>query len=750
MAIWHNLKKQPLNILDGQLPQGAAWRVLVWIDPDHPSPFLLHLGQTLAHANGGELIAAIFQHQDKDQISEAQSCLVDLLAANPNKNVEICPIILESVSDHETLVELVKKAGVDLLLVSSVMADEKILSGLSCAVGVLHHEGYNDLTLEKILVPTSGSLNTAHRLRFLMPLTKNVAITTLYVAPEQQIKDNDLTKAYKRLNRLLNYVDAGPNVHSEVIQAQSTAEAIAAWESEFDLIVLGQQNKTFLGRESFDQNIPDLVESFHKPVLVIKLAFTPAQEAIRRLDWWTKLITPNLEPEKRATTYVRIRRNSRPTRDFFILIFLASMIAAFGLLLNSGAVIIGAMLVAPLMSPIVGTGMALVLGDVRFLRLALGTVAKGVLLAILVGVFVGLLRLDAPLTPEILGRTQPGLLDLGVALFSGFAGAYALSYSDAAGALPGVAIAAALVPPLASVGISFSTNHPTEALGALLLFGTNFIAISFATALVFLALGFRPAVGQKERRMVQSRTIRISIFLVVGVGILLFFTTYRLAQQLAFSSKIHEVTSARVAEITNANLADLQVAGNINDEQATIFLEATVRSENIIPHADVIALQEQIGIDLQRTVALNLIVIRITALDPLIPPTNTPTPTATFTPTPGPTPTATNTPTPTPTYTPTPTATATVLPTDTATPNPTDTPTPTETPTATPVTAVISFPYGLNMRAEPDPDSNLVAFLPQGTIVVILEGVQEVDGQTWQQIQSGELTGWVLADFLQK
>ena len=501
-------------------------------------------------------------------------------------------------------------------------------------------------------------------------------------------------------------------------------------------------------RPFLNSTIPELVDSIHKPVLVIHLAFTLSQELFRRLDWGTKLIVPNLVPEKRAEAYIRIRRNARPTREFYILIFLASMIAAFGLLLDSAAIIIGAMLVAPLMSPIVGTGMALVLGDMRFLRMALTTVLKGVLLAILVGLIAGFLRLDHPLTGQVLSRTQPGLLDLGVALFSGLAAAYALSFSNAAGALPGVAVAAALVPPLVSAGIAFAVGQPREGLGALLLFGTNFVAISFATAMVFLALGYRPAVGQKERLVIQGRTFRIAFILLLAVGILLFVTTYSLAQQLAFAARIQEVTTMHVAEIDGAALDRLQVDGNINDEEATILLEATVRSVHDIPHAEVIALQEQISVDLQRTVALNVIVIRITALDPLVPPTHTPTPTTTNTPTPGPTPTATSTSTATPTTVPSPTATAPYLPTDTPTPTATATAEPTETPTPTPITAAVDLPYGLNLRAEPDAESELLAFLPVGTIIVVLDGREDLDGQTWQHVQFEEWSGWVLAEFL--
>ena len=738
-----------MKIKHGQLPEGAAWRVVIWLDSERPSALLMQLGLTLAQANGGEIIPTIILPPDNEQLSLAQAKLVETQSNEPANHVDVFPILIESASNREALADLIKKVGADLLLVAADMADQDNLNQLSCAVGVLYHEEDKIDQLKKILVPTSGSLNTAYRLRFLLPLTKRVDITTLYVTQEQPGGNNNQHTAQRRLKRLLNYVDAGQNVHSEISVAESTSAAITAKSSEYDLIVLGQEQRRYLRRSFLDNTIPDLVNTIHKPVLVIQLAFTIPQEIIRRLDWGVQMVVPNLAPEKRGQSYVRIQRNARPTQEFYTLIFLAAMIAAFGLLLNSGAIIIGAMLVAPLMSPIVGSGMALVLGDVRFLRMALFTVLKGVFLAILVGVLVGILRLGQPLTPEILARTQPGLLDLGVALFSGFAGAYALSHSDAAGALPGVAIAAALVPPLTVVGIAFTTNNPSEGLGALLLFGTNFIAISFATALVFLALGFRPAVGQKDRRMVQSRTIQISILLVVGVGILLFATTYSLAQKLAFDSRIQEVTAMRVAEIDNAVLDNLTVTGNTTDENATLLLEAIVRSENLIPHSSVIALQEQIGIDLQRTVALNLILIRVTKLDPLVPPTPTPTPTETSTPTPGPSPTTTNTPTETPTVVPSPTATETPLPTDTPIPTATETATPTETPTATPVTAVVIFPYGLNLRAGPDAESELLSFLPTGTIVVVLDEREVIDGVAWQQVESDGVVGWVLADYLQ-
>ena len=736
-----------MNIVSGQLPEGAAWRVLLYVDPKYPSPQLWQLGLALARANGGEMVPFAVLNKDSDQESFADSFASGAEQLN-TANVKIFPVIIDANEAHITLLGLIKKVDADLLLLHAGAAEQEMFTKLPCSVGVLHHEGDDPLSLQRILVPTSGSLNTAARLRFLMPLSDKASITTLYVAKNQNAGFHEQRRAQQRLHRLLNYVDAGDNVHSEIRLADSPSETIAEVGQEFDLIVLGRQNGHLLHRNILDGTVPELLKSVGKPVLIIVLAFTLNEEIFRRLDWGIQLVIPNLDPEKRTEAYIRIRRNARPTREFYVLIVLASTIAAFGLLLDSAAVIIGAMLVAPLMSPIVGTGMALVLGDVRFLRMAIVTVLKGVLLAIIVGVLAGLLRLEHPLTTQILDRTQPGLLDLGVALFSGLAGAYALTYSNAAGALPGVAIAAALVPPLVTVGISFTTGHPREGLGALLLFGTNFVAISFATAIVFVSLGYRPAIGRKDRLAVQGRTFRIAFSLVLAVGVLLFVTTYSLAQQLAFEARIQEVTNTRVAEIDGAVLSGLKVSGNTNDPEATIFLEAEVRSVNAIPHATVIALQEQIGIDLQRIVALNVFVIRYTALDPLVPPTHTPTPTPTDTPTPGPTPTMTPTATATPTTIPSPTATATVLPTATPTSTPTETPTPTPTPTATPVTAVVDYIYGLNMRAEPGTASDLLTFLPFETVVVVLDGRETNDGRTWQQVQFDEQIGWVVADFL--
>jgi hypothetical protein len=301
------------------------------------------------------------------------------------------------------------------------------------------------------------------------------------------------------------------------------------------------------------------------------------------------------------------------------------------------------------------------------------------------------------------------------------------------------------------VGIALTTGYYQESFGALLLFTTNFVAISAATAVTFLILGFRPTPAQKARREVQARSVRIALMMVLIVAILLTLFTYELAQEANYEANMRALVMDSVTEITGGRIVsadDLIIVGEIADESVPLAMDLTVRSTSSVPYAQVKELQDAISIGLQREVGLTMTVIRVTNLDPEVPPTFTPTPTATQTFTPGPTPTNTATATPTPTAT----NTATPLPTDTVTPPPTATPTvvPTDTavPTPTPRTAVISSLYGLNLRAEPAADADILAFLSADTTVILLDGIETADNLSWQQIEVDGLVGWVSKQFL--
>jgi uncharacterized hydrophobic protein (TIGR00271 family) len=179
--------------------------------------------------------------------------------------------------------------------------------------------------------------------------------------------------------------------------------------------------------------------------------------------------------------------------NYWLEIVFSAGIATFGLVLNSPAVIIGAMLISPLMGPIMATGLSLAVGDLYLAIKAVGNLLASIVLAIaLSAFFVWLLPFHSE-TSEILARTNPNLLDLGIALFSGLAGSVAVSRSGGTGGvttLPGVAIAVALMPPLCTMGFGLGSGANMRIMGgAGLLFLTNLVAIVASAFAVFLLIG---------------------------------------------------------------------------------------------------------------------------------------------------------------------------------------------------------------------------------------------------------------------
>jgi len=178
---------------------------------------------------------------------------------------------------------------------------------------------------------------------------------------------------------------------------------------------------------------------------------------------------------------------------FWMLLVLSSAIASAGVVTDSTATVIGAMIVAPLMRPIQGTMLATVLGDSRNLRRSIVTMIAGAAGAIAVGFAVGLMVVQpvvAATNAQVAGRVSPGLLDLFAALATGAVASIALLRSDISDTLPGVAIAISLVPPLCVVGLTLESGEPGQAAGALLLFVTNVAAILGSGALVMAVYGF--------------------------------------------------------------------------------------------------------------------------------------------------------------------------------------------------------------------------------------------------------------------
>ncbi len=179
-------------------------------------------------------------------------------------------------------------------------------------------------------------------------------------------------------------------------------------------------------------------------------------------------------------------RGADPSFNYYMLLFLSGVISTLGLLAGSTAAIIGAMIVAPLMGPITGMAFAITMGNRRLLKRSGLAVFTGALLTVgtayLICTIIGLNTLNS----EILQRTRPTLIDLAIGLAAGAAGSFATTRREVADALPGVAIAVALVPPLSVIGIGLAFGNQSVFIGSMLLFVTNLAGIILSGGLVFI------------------------------------------------------------------------------------------------------------------------------------------------------------------------------------------------------------------------------------------------------------------------
>jgi uncharacterized hydrophobic protein (TIGR00271 family) len=203
---------------------------------------------------------------------------------------------------------------------------------------------------------------------------------------------------------------------------------------------------------------------------------------------------------------------------FWTMLVLSAVIAVAGVLADSTATVIGAMIIAPLSTPIMGVALGVVQRDRRLVWRSARTVALGVLVVVGVGTAFALVvpgEFDLLGNGQIAGRVSPGLVDLIAAMATGFAGAVALARRDVAAVLPGVAIAISLVPPLVVVGVCLGQGAVALAVGALVLFFSNFLALVLAGMLVFTAAGYAAEASDAAQLSRRRATLVIASLLVV-------------------------------------------------------------------------------------------------------------------------------------------------------------------------------------------------------------------------------------------
>jgi uncharacterized hydrophobic protein (TIGR00271 family) len=741
----------------------AAYHIVAAVGAEGNLKPLLTLGCALASARGGRvtILSVTASGRRPGWLVVPERCIgvpVSVVVhAGRNPGAEILDAAHDDPPDL-ILLGWHGERGRGRYLVGPVL--DPVVQYAPCDVAIVRAEGRKGVLhdtlegIEQVLIPTRGGPNAALATDLALALSPDTEITALYVAREAQ-GEVALSLAHQQLDQILAPWSGEPRVQGKVVQASSPTRGILPEASRgYDLVMVGASHESYLDRVLFG-NIPQTVAaSSPVPSIVVKRHTRRRLMGtwLRRAGWRVFDALPTLDLHQQTDVYKQIREGAQPKVDFFVMIGLSAAIATFGLLQNSPAVIIGAMLVAPLMAAIFGLSLGIVRGDVRMLQRAATATLRGMLLAIAAAALLTLVIPDRVLTNEVMLRTHPNLLDLGVALASGAAGAYALCRREVSASLPGVAIAAALVPPLATVGIGLARWNGPVAGGALLLFITNLVAITGAGGLVFLWLGFRPLPGKHTRRLIFQGGVLGTAALLVAVSIPLALLTTDLWRSAALERSVEQ---ALHQELDSMNYVHWDGQWEMEElDDGTVQLEVVVRTPRTVRHGEVVALQEAVAGHIQRPVELRLSVILTTSLDPREPPTPTPTPppgaTTTFTPSPTPTPTSTPSPTRTSTATPTSTSTPTATPTPTPTHTPTFTPTPTHTPTPTPTPTPVlaqvggTGGQGVWMYRQPGLQGGKIGALRDGTLLTVAGGPVVADRYTWIQVidPRGRL-GWI-------
>jgi uncharacterized hydrophobic protein (TIGR00271 family) len=267
----------------------------------------------------------------------------------------------------------------------------------------------------------------------------------------------------------------------------------------------------------------------------LRRSFGVALFGLRR--WWLRDVIAEID---QVDVIEKRREEGALSHRYLFMTAMSAGIAILGLLLGSPAVVIGAMLLSPLMDPIMGLGFALAIGDYRWLKQSARTLAWGSLLAVLLCALLVFFSPIQTITSEIAARTRPNLFDLFVALFSALAGAYAM-IRGREGTIVGVAIATALMPPLATIGFGLATLNWTVFSGALLLFATNFLTIALTAWAMARIYGFSGELSKGQGRA-QNIVVAVVFF---GLAIPLGFSL----QQIAWEANAQRIVRSEIRDI---------------------------------------------------------------------------------------------------------------------------------------------------------------------------------------------------------
>ena len=480
---------------------------------------------------------------------------------------------------------------------------ENVIATAPC--GVLIYRSAARPYFRRVVVPVDGSLPSTVAMKLGVSFALQHDIPLLQMRVQSDYEFNPENEA--AIKRYEEHLPPERDLKPRIVSSLSPAIDIAHSLTSDDLLVIGFSQKTDFERHLINDLSNKLLNSAPGPVVMISqiewhrgLRGT-IEHGIARLNPRLTLVEQNeliWSAQKSATSNV----------DYVVMIVLSAALATLGLLTNSAAVIIGAMLVAPLMAPLSGFSTGMATGILSLTRRASLSLIIGVLLALLISIAMGaLLPIDTP-TDEMLARGSPNLLDAAIALVSGWVAAYATARKGIPAALAGVAIAAALMPPISTIGLGIALRDISLAVGASLLFLANIAFIIAAQYITFLWMGMHPTEDREGATLNRSRAWWLVLF-IVTIFMLVVFA--RLGSQAIDEAHIRERLQAEAFH--GAIVVEYQVITSVPLEVLLI-----VQSDHPITPEEVSAAQLLIDELYQQKVDLTVVARQVVLpLDPL-------------------------------------------------------------------------------------------------------------------------------------
>lgn len=278
----------------------------------------------------------------------------------------------------------------------------------------------------------------------------------------------------------------------------------------------------------------------------------------------------------RLSAYQSIEDNSSLTTPYLVMNALATIVACYGLIADSTAVVIGAMIIAMLLGPIVGVAMGLVEGNNKLLSEAILAEVAGVAIVLVIAAIIGKIHEDVPLGNEIFSRTRPNILDLAIALAGGAAGAYATISPKLSVGLVGVAISTALVPPLSTCSILLVRGETQLATGAFLLFFANLVAIQVASSVVLWLHGYHKITNSDPelKPLLLRNTVSFAL-LISLVGLLGLNFQTSLAKQ-HFEQNVRKEITKSISGFPSTFVTDVRFTKDDNKNLITTVLTTPI------------------------------------------------------------------------------------------------------------------------------------------------------------------------------